>query len=79
MVLFIRSSRKCICSVAVYVTIFLQVVYYQDQIMRKLHRVAIIDWGGAEGQSPPLNEPICGYVGDKGPCAVSGMVLDLAL
>lgn len=36
-----------------------------------LHTLGAIDWSGKSGNAP-LNEPVCGYLGDKGPCAVAG-------
>lgn len=54
---------------------FIQTVVFQDERNRQLHFVGDIDWGdGDANQTAPLNEPVCGYSGENGPCAVLGNI-----
>ncbi|XP_055327366.1 atrial natriuretic peptide receptor 1-like [Paramacrobiotus metropolitanus] len=64
-----ERSTKIMINDLNYTTGKYQVAMFQDEKFRRLHAVLPIDWGG-KSNSSPLNQPICGYRGNRGPCAL---------
>lgn len=45
-----------------------QIIIFQEKSTLQLYEVSTMEWVNVENLPPP-NEPICGYRGDRGPCA----------